>query len=271
MCVSLAAADPALVAQARRAVLTLRRARTRLGRHANDPGAHEREQLGSMVLDLRRGRGRTQADRRRGPPIESLDAGTEPCGTARVAVVDCARREHQMRRQVAVVLGTVVAVSVMLAPSGASAGGRTSGRESFKGGIVTSGASGARTVVSTLFVARGAFKGVGRVIEVQNRPGDPDNVSRDDLVFRHGRIHIVTTNGTPSMSFDPQTCAFKGRVPQTVTVQGGTGRFRHATGRLVGAARARGVAAREADGSCSQQQAPLLEVDILAARGRMSI
>jgi hypothetical protein len=176
-----------------------------------------------------------------------------------------------MRRQVGVVLGTVAAVGVMLAPSGASAGARTSGRESFKGVIVTSGESGARSVVSTLFVARGAFKGVGRVIEVQNRPGDADNVSRDDLVFRHGRIHIVTTNGTPSMSFDPQTCAFKGRVPQTVKVQGGTGRFRHASGSLVGAARARGVAAREADGSCSQQQAPLLEVDILAARGRMSI
>jgi hypothetical protein len=176
-----------------------------------------------------------------------------------------------MTRHIRAILGTMVAVGLILAALVASAGARTSGRESFKGVIVTSGESGTRTVVSTLFVARGAFKGVGRVVEVQNRPGDPDNVSRDDLVFRHGRIHIVTTNGTPSMSFDPQTCAFKGRVPQTVKVQGGTRRFRHASGTLVGAARAHGVAAREPDGNCSQQQAPLLEVDIVASRGHMSI
>ena len=73
------------------------------------------------------------------------------------------------------------------------------------------------------------------------------------------------------MSFDPQTCAFKGRVPQTGKIQGGTGRFRHASGRFVGAARTRLVAARAADGSCSQEQAPLLEVDIVSAHGHMSI
>jgi hypothetical protein len=176
-----------------------------------------------------------------------------------------------MRRQATGMLGTLVAVGLMLVASVAPAWARTTGRESFTGVIVASGESGTRTVVSSVFGATGVLNAVGRVVEVPNRPSDPDNVSRDDLVFRGNRIHILTTNGAPSMSLNPQTCAFKGRVPQTVKVQGGTGRFRHASGSFAGAARARGVAARAADGSCSQQQAPVLEVDAVSSRGHMSI
>jgi hypothetical protein len=175
-----------------------------------------------------------------------------------------------MRGQVRGLLGTVVAVGLMLAALVAPAGARTTGRESSRGVIVTSGESGTRTVVSTVFVARGVFKGVGRFVEVQNRPGDPDNVSRDDLVFRQGRIHIRGTNGASSGSLNPQTCVFKGRVQQTVKVERGTGRFRHASGSFVGAVRTRLVAARAPDGSCSQQQAPLLEVDVVSGHGHLS-
>src|SRR4051794_40021595 len=103
-----------------------------------------------------------------------------------------------MGRQLRGALGTVVAVGLVLAGLVAPAGARTTGRESWRGVIVTSGESGRRTVVSTVFVARGVFNAVGRVVEVQNRPGDPDNVSRDDLVFGRGRIHIRTTNGAAS-------------------------------------------------------------------------
>jgi hypothetical protein len=176
-----------------------------------------------------------------------------------------------MRRQVRGILATVVAVGLMLAALVAPAGARTTGKESFKGVIVASGESGTRTVVSTLFVATGVFNGVGRVVEVQNRPGDPDNVSRDDLVFRQGRIHILSTSGAGSPSLNPQTCVFKGRIEQTVKIQGGTGRFRHASGSFVGAVRAYGVAARAADGSCSQELAPLLEDDVVSGRGHISI
>src|SRR5436190_18855967 len=110
-----------------------------------------------------------------------------------------------MGRQVRGTLATVVAIGLMLATLVAPAAARTTGRESTRGVIVTSGESGTRTVVSTVFVARGFFNGVGRIVEVQNRPGDPDNVSRDDLVFRRGRIHIRTTNRAPSGSLNPQT------------------------------------------------------------------
>jgi hypothetical protein len=176
-----------------------------------------------------------------------------------------------MRRQVGGILAAVVAVGPLPAALAGPAGARTTGRESFRGVIVAPSKSGRRTVVSSLLVARGIFTAVGRIVEVPNRPGDPDSVVRDDLVFASGRIDIRSTSGRVSMSLNPQTCAFTVRAQQTVRVQGGTGRFRHASGRLAGPVRARGVAARDADGSCSQHQAPLLDVDVLTARGRLSI
>jgi hypothetical protein len=172
-----------------------------------------------------------------------------------------------MRRQLAIVLAGGVVVGFTLA---APAVARTTGKESFRGIIVASGDSGTRTAVSTVIIASGVFDGVGRVVEVQNRPGDPDNVSRDDLVFPQGRIHILSTNGASSPSLNSQTCVFTGRVEQTTKVQGGTGRFRHASGSFAGAVRTRLVAARAADGSCSQEQAPLLEVDAVSGRGHMT-
>jgi hypothetical protein len=32
------------------------------------------------------------------------------------------------------------------------------------------------------------FRGVGRIVEIPNLPADPDNVSRDDLVFPSGTM-----------------------------------------------------------------------------------
>jgi hypothetical protein len=137
-----------------------------------------------------------------------------------------------MRRQVGGILAAVVAVGPLPAALAGPAGARTTGRESFRGVIVAPSKSGRRTVVSSLLVARGIFTAVGRIVEVPNRPGDPDSVVRDDLVFASGRIDIRSTSGRVSMSLNPQTCAFTVRAQQTVRVQGGTGRFRHASGRL---------------------------------------
>src|SRR4051794_4375191 len=98
-----------------------------------------------------------------------------------------------MRRPVAATVGTVLVVGLTLLASVAPAAARTTGHAAFKGTIVASGASGTRTVVSSTFVASGVFTGIGRVVEVANRPSDPDNVSRDDLVFRSGTMHIRST------------------------------------------------------------------------------
>jgi hypothetical protein len=45
-------------------------------------------------------------------------------------------------------------------------------------------------VASSIIVFRGVFNGVGRIVEVPNRPGDPDTVSRDNLVFPGGTMHL---------------------------------------------------------------------------------
>jgi hypothetical protein len=176
-----------------------------------------------------------------------------------------------MRRQFRRTIGTVLAVGLPLAASGAPAAARTTGNESFKGAIVTSGESGTRTVVSSVIAASGVFTGSGRVVEVDSRPGDPGNVNRDDLVFPQGTMHIRSTSQTPAMSLNPQTCVLTVRIKQATKIIGGTGRFRHATGTGMGTVRGWGVTARKPDGTCSQDAALLVEVDVIASRGTLSI
>jgi hypothetical protein len=135
---------------------------------------------------------------------------------------------------------------------------------------VASGLSGERKVVSSVVVARGVFRGVGRIVEVDNLPTDPDNVSRDDLVFRRGTMHIKVINGEFNFSLDPRTCLFTASVEQEGTVEGGTGRFADATGTFTGSVHARGLLRRNPDRSCSQEQAPLIEVDKIAASGTLT-
>ena len=176
-----------------------------------------------------------------------------------------------MRRKVTAALGTLLAIALTLVVTVAPAAARTTGRQSFRGVIVASGESGTRTVVSTVIVARGVVTGDGRVVEVANRPGDPDNVSRDNLVFARGTMHLVTTNRSFTPSINPQTCANTVRIRQTQRIQGGTGAFRHAAGSFTGTLRGRGVTARNPDGTCSQQLAQLLEVAIFSMRGTLTL
>src|SRR4051812_41628775 len=82
------------------------------------------------------------------------------------------------------------------------ASARTTGKESIKGTIVASGASGSRRVVSSLIVALGAFSGTGRDVEVPNRPGDPQNVTRDNLIFRQGTMHLLGISNPPKVSMN---------------------------------------------------------------------
>jgi hypothetical protein len=165
------------------------------------------------------------------------------------------------------ILSAVLAVGVTALALVAPAVASTTGRESFEGTIVRDESD---HVVSTLLVAKGVFTGSGRIVEVDNRPGDPENVTRDNLVFPQGTIHIRSANKRPTMSLNPKTCVITLRVQQTNHIEGGTRRFRHASGTFAGTVRARGVAARNPDGTCNQQAAPLLEVDLVSARGTLS-
>jgi hypothetical protein len=169
-------------------------------------------------------------------------------------------------------LGALLAVGIALvvsAPGNATA--QATGNETFRGAIVTSGSSGVRVVVASVVVAKGVFSGVGRVVEIENLPGDPDNVSRDDLVFADGSIHIVSTTLDSSFSVNPRSCIFSGTVQQTGIVTGGTGRFAAATGNYTGTVTFRGLLQRNPDGSCSMEQAARHEVDILASSGTLSL
>ena len=145
------------------------------------------------------------------------------------------------------------------------------GTQKFDGVIVASGATGTRHVVATVIVGRGVFKGVGRIVEVQNLPGDPDDVARDDLVFAAGTLHLVSTNVGAEFSIDPATCVFTGSIDQTTATAGGTGRFANVSGTFTATVTVRAVAQRNPDGSCSQDQAPKVEVDALSISGTMTL
>lgn len=40
--------------------------------------------------------------------------------------------------------------------------------------------------------ARGAFDGAGKIVELPPQRGDPENMDRDDQVFRQGILHLLS-------------------------------------------------------------------------------
>jgi hypothetical protein len=175
-----------------------------------------------------------------------------------------------MRRQRSAAPTAILAVGLMLGATAAPAVAK-SGKESIRGTIVTSGVSGSRTVVSSLVATHGVFDGIGRDVELASRPGDAGNVLRDDFVFPRGRMHIIATGTSSDVSVDPMSCLVTLAVKQTGQIAGGTGRFRHASGTFAGAVHGWAVATRDPDGSCSQTAAPVLEVDVVTARGTLTL
>jgi hypothetical protein len=166
-------------------------------------------------------------------------------------------------------LVAALAIGAVLAGS-APATARTSEAETFSGFIVASSVSGTREVVSSAVVAKGAFSGIGRVVEIPSLPDDPENVSRDDLVFAGGAMHLVTTNLDSTFSIDPRTCIATFKVKQTQTIEGGTRRFSEASGAFAGTLTGRGLATRNPDGSCNAEQGPVVELDTFTLNGSLA-
>jgi hypothetical protein len=174
-----------------------------------------------------------------------------------------------MNRQVTAALlaaGTALAISAATAMPAAAT---TSGSETLSGTIVTSGVSGTRTVISSVLVAKGVFSGVGRVVELPSLPGDPPNVSRDDLVFPEGTMHLVSTNVGISFSLTPG-CLANATIQQTAVIIGGTGQFAAATGSFTATIGGPALLARNPDGSCSFTQPALHEEDMFTDTGTLS-
>jgi hypothetical protein len=173
------------------------------------------------------------------------------------------------------VKGALLAAGAALAISAAPAMpavAATSGSETVSGIIVFAAVPGTntRTVISSVVVAKGVFRGVGRFAEIL--PADPAGVGRDDLVFRGGTMHLVSTLVGSSLSFsvNPHNCLFSGTEQLTWEVTGGTGEFAGATGSFTGTVSALALLVRDPDGSCSFTQVPSHEVDKFAENGTLS-
>jgi hypothetical protein len=128
-----------------------------------------------------------------------------------------------------------------------------------------------RVVVASTIRASGVFNGVGKIVEIPNLPGDPDNVNRDDLVFAAGTMHLVTTILDASLNVNPRSCVFTATIQQQGTIVGGTGQFADASGSSSGTlTTTHGVLARNPDGSCSFEQEALVDVDSFSFTGTLS-
>jgi hypothetical protein len=164
--------------------------------------------------------------------------------------------------------GTALAISAAPAMPAAAA---ASGTETLGGTIVFVAVPGTntRTVIGSVVRASGVFRGVGRVVE--RVPPDPAGVSREDLVFRSGTMHVVSTPGTLlSSSVNPHSCLFTGTQQFSWDVTGGTGQFADATGSFTGTISAVALLARNPDGRCSFTPFPRHEVDRFAESGMLS-
>jgi hypothetical protein len=171
------------------------------------------------------------------------------------------------------VSAALLGVGMILGISAATvlpASAATSGSETVKGLLVTSGVSGTRTDISSVAVARGVFDGVGRIVEIPAQPGDPPNVSRDDLVYPEGTMHLVNTTVGLSSTLDPRSCLFRATLQENSQIIGGIGLFAHASGTFTGMISPHGVLPRNPEGSCTVGQPSLHEVDTVTFSGTLS-
>jgi len=172
-------------------------------------------------------------------------------------------------RHTARALGTLVAATTALAVLVPTAAG-TSGGETLSVNLIASGKSGERDVITGIVVAKGVFDGNGRLVEVDNLPGDPDNVVRDNLVFAEGTLHLLSTFGESTVSVNPQGCRVTVVVHQTAEIVGGTGIFASASGDFVSTLIGKGSLARNPDGSCAMDLGLLHEQDKIEAVGTLT-
>ena len=167
-------------------------------------------------------------------------------------------------------LAAATAMAIAAAP--ATPASAASGNETLSSVIVFAAVPGTntRTVVSSVVLAKGVFRGVGRFVELPRLPADPADVGRDDLVFPGGTMHVVSTLGSLSFSINPHSCLFTGTQQLNLEVTGGTGQFADATGTFTGTVSAVALLVRDPDGGCSFTQVPRHEVDKLAESGTLS-
>lgn len=110
---------------------------------------------------------------------------------------------------------------------------------------------------------------VGRTYESSCVASD-DGGSRHPAVGRVLYVAVGVANLDFSISLNPRSCVASVTIPQTGEIVGGTGQFTAATGSFTGTVTASAVLARNPDGSCSDSQVPLHEVDMITSTGSLS-
>src|SRR5207247_10961977 len=98
---------------------------------------------------------------------------------------------------------------------------------------------------------------------------DPDEVSRDDLVFAGGTMHLLSTLVDFSASVNPHSCRFTATILQTTEVVGGTGQFAGTSGTFDSTLRGKGALPHNSDGSCAFDQSSLHEEDKIELVGTL--
>jgi len=167
-------------------------------------------------------------------------------------------------------LGAAIMLAAVAATASPAAAA-TTGSETVNGVLVTSGTSGTRTDISSVAVASGVFNGVGRIVEIPAQPSDPPNVSRVDLVYPEGTMHLVsTTTGSTPPDLNQNSCLFRITLQESSQITGGSGLFAHASGIFTGTISPQGLLARHPDGSCVLDQPSLHEVDTVTFSGTLS-
>ena len=176
-----------------------------------------------------------------------------------------------MGRRFRIALAVLVsAAGLAVAGPSTAASAQTSGAEQFTGFLVVTRVSGERVVHASSIRARGIFKGVGRIVEVPNLPTDPDNVSRDDLVFRAGTLHLISADQDFQVNLNPHSCRAIVTIHQTSTFDGGTGLFSGAHGTGSGTVNASVFLQRNSDGTCSNDLLPAPEIDRVSGTGTLT-
>jgi hypothetical protein len=102
------------------------------------------------------------------------------------------------------------------------------------------------------------------------QPGDPPNVSRVDLVYPEGTMHLVSTTVGFSPDLNPHSCLLRLTLQENSQITGGTGLFAHASGIFTGTISPQGLLPRNPDGSCAVEQPSLHEVDTVTFSGTLS-
>jgi hypothetical protein len=128
-----------------------------------------------------------------------------------------------------------------------------SGTEHFQ--IVTASATAAKVAI----IAHGPVFTAGGV--------DNQGNTTDTVKFPGGTFKIKHSAGHGPQKFNPTTCLITISQHGTYTLSGGTGKFAGISGHGKYQLRILGIAARSANGKCSQKKAPVAFQQVIQAQG----